>query len=282
MDGSAAVSSPPLVGKVDPGLFTKELETELLAGTISRGGPQPEGFADGHAAGFDAGGRAAPRGHGRRAHLEGAGRRGQPDGGLPPLPPGATIATSSLRRQRQLLWHRPDLRVCEVRGNVGTRLRKLARTRRLDGPGPRAGGPGTPRPRRAALRAGFLETADGVRFAAAALGPAVMLPAVGQGAIGLQARADDAETLRVLAAVNHAPTWAAVTAERALLSLLGGGCQLPLGVLTTTILEERGQLRLQAVLFGADGGARRRPRFGEGYGPLDDPAGGGATLRQVA
>ena len=118
------------------------------------------------------------------------------------------------------------------------------------------------------IRDGFLET-DGLRFAASVLGPAVMLPAVGQGAIGLQVRADDGETLATLAAVNHAPTWIAVTAERTLLSLLGGGCQLPLGVVTT-LLEARGQLRLQGVLFGADG--EDAPRFGEGYGPMDDPA----------
>ena len=191
-----------------------------------------------------------------------------PDGGLPLLPQGAMVATSSLRRQRQLQWHRPDLRVCEVRGNVGTRLRKL--DEHADWTGmilARAGlerlGYGEQ------LEKGFLET-DGLRFAAAVLGPAVMLPAVGQGAIGLQARADDAKTLRTLAAINHAPTWDAVTTERALLSLLGGGCQLPLGVVTTRI-EERGQMRLQAVLFGMDS-EDAPPRFGEGYGPLDDPA----------
>ncbi len=265
VDGSAAVSSPPLVGKVDPGLFTKELETELLTGTISVAVHSLKDLPT-----------VMPPGLVLAATLPRAdtadvliwkGPAGASDGGLPPLPPDATIATSSLRRQRQLLWHRPDLRVVEVRGNVGTRLRKLHG--HADWTGmilARAGlerlGHGD------AVRDGFLE-ADGVRFAATVLGPAVMLPAVGQGAIGLQVRADDKATRQMLAAVNHAPTWAAVTAERALLSLLGGGCQLPLGVVTT-LLPERGIMRLQAVLFGTE--AETTPHFGEGYGPLDDPA----------
>ena len=267
VDGSAAVSSPPLVGKVDPGLFTRELETELLAGTIHVAVHSLKDLPT-----------VMPPGLVLAATLPRADTadvliwKGEPAGGsvgeLPPLPGGAMVATSSLRRQRQLLWHRPDLRVCEVRGNVGTRLRKL--DEHGDWTGlilARAGlerlGFGTQ------IAAGFLET-DGLRFAATVLGPAVMLPAVGQGAIGLQVRADDGATLAALAAVNDAPTWVAVTAERALLSLLGGGCQLPLGVVTTP-LPERGKLRLQAVLFGMYGDDAP-PRFGEGYGPLDDPA----------
>ncbi len=86
----------------------------------------------------------------------------------------------------------------------------------------------------------------------------------------LAGRADDTETLRALAAINHAPTWAAVTAERALLSLLGGGCQLPLGV-NTIFYPERAQMRLQAVLFDTGGAAM--PAFGETVWPMDDPEG---------
>ncbi len=268
VDGSAAVSSPPLVGKVDPGLFTKELETELLAGTISVAVHSLKDLPT-----------VMPPGLVLAAVLPRADTadvlvwKGEPGdgsaGALPPLPPGAMVATSSLRRQRQLRWHRPDLRVCEVRGNVGTRLQKLRD--HDDWAGLILARAGLERLGYAEqLRAGFIETAEGLRFAAAALGPAVMLPAVGQGAIGLQLRADDAETLRALAAINDAPTWDAVTAERALLSLLGGGCQLPLGVVTTRI-ELRAKLRLQAVLFGMEGDDTP-PRFGEGYGPLDDPA----------
>ena len=267
VDGSAAVSSPPLLGKVDPGLFTKELEGELLAGTISVAVHSLKDLPTIMPPGLKLA-ATLPRADTADVLIwKGDAAPASEDGDLPPLPGGALIATSSLRRERQLRWHRPDLRVCEIRGNVGTRLRKL--DEHTDWTGlvlARAGlerlGFG------AQLSAGFLET-DALRFNASVLGPAVMLPAVGQGAIGLQVRADDAETLRMLATINHPPTWVAVTAERALLSLLGGGCQLPLGVVTT-LLEKRGQMRLQAVLFGTE--AEAAPRFGEGYGPLDDPA----------
>ena len=254
------------MGKVDPGLFTKELEAELLNGTISVAVHSLKDLPTIMPPGLVLA-ATLPRADTADVLIWKGDAAPASEGDLPPLPEGALIATSSLRRERQLLWRRPDLRVCEVRGNVGTRLRKL--DGHADWTGlilARAGlerlGFGEQ------IRAGFLET-DGLRFAAAALGPAVMLPAVGQGAIGLQARAGDQETLRVLAAINHSPTWVAVTAERALLSLLGGGCQLPLGVVTT-LLEARGQMRLQAVLFGMEAGVT--PRFGEGYGPLDDPA----------
>ena len=184
------------------------------------------------------------------------------------LPPGATLATSSLRRQRQLQFRRPDLRVSEIRGNVGTRLRKLGE--RLDWAGLVLARAGLERLGYAdALAAGVLETED-ARFALEILGPAHMMPAVGQGAIGLQCRTDDIETLRVLASVNHKPTWAAVTAERKLLSLLGGGCQMPLGV-NTVFYPERGQMRLQAVLFDVGGAAM--PVFGEAVWAMDDPEG---------
>ena len=188
-----------------------------------------------------------------------------------------TIATSSLRRQRQLQWQRPDVRVCEVRGNVGTRLRKLHEHADwaalvLARAGLERLGFGEQ------MRAGFLE-ADGQRFAVQILPPALMMPAVGQGAIGLQARADDAATLRALAAINHADTWAAVTAERTLLSLLGGGCQMPLGV-NTILYSESGQMRLQAVLF--DTGGEAMPKFGEAVWSIGDPAGlAGSVAKQL-
>ena len=267
VDGSAAVSSPPLVGRVDPGLFTRELETELLAGTIQVAVHSLKDLPTTMPPGLILA-ATLPRADTADVLIWKGAPGVLPDGGLPPLPHGATVATSSLRRQRQLQGRRPDVRVCEVRGNVGTRLRKL--DEHADWTGMILARAGLERLGYGAqLGEGFLE-ADGRRFAAAALGPAVMLPAVGQGAIGLQVRADDAETRAALQVVNHAPTWAAVTAERALLSLLGGGCQLPLGVVTTRI-EERGQMRLQAVLFGMDRDDAP-PRFGEGYGLLDDPA----------
>ena len=269
VDGSAAVSSPPLVGRVDPGLFTRELETELLAGTISVAVHSLKDLPTEMPAGLKLA-AVLPRAEtadvliwkeGNAAALD------APPSVLPPLPPGAWLATSSLRRQRQLLHARPDLQMCEVRGNVGTRLRKL-----YDHPE----WTGTVLALAGLERLGFrvdrthgaLETNDGLRFRAAILGPDAMLPAVGQGAIGLQARGDDVETLRALAAINHAPTWAAVTAERELLRLLGGGCQLPLGV-ATTIDEARAELRLRTVLFSME--PVEPPVFAEAAGPLDAP-----------
>ena len=262
VDGSAAVSSPPLVGRVDPGLFTKELEGELLAGTIDVAVHSLKDLPT-----------IMPDGLKLVAVLPRADTADvlvfkAPFTSLDMLPARVTIATSSLRRQRQLQWQRSDVQVCEVRGNVGTRLRKLH-----EHPGwaalvlARAGlerlGYGEQ------MRGGFLE-ADGQRFTVQVLPPALMMPAVGQGAIGLQARGDDDVTLRALTAINHAETWTAVTAERTLLSLLGGGCQMPLGV-HTTFYPARGQMRLQAVLFDLDGGVP--PKFGETVWSSDDPAG---------
>ena len=166
--------------------------------------------------------------------------RNEGAGILPMLPEGATVATSSLRRQRQVLWRRPDLRVEEVRGNVGTRLGKLRD--RADWAAMILARAGLDRLGHAeSLRAGYLETAEAGWFAAVNLD--LMLPAVGQGAIGLQTRAEDEE---VFDAINCAQTMTCVTAERELLRLLGGGCQMPLGVRTSLDGEK---LRLEAVLF---------------------------------
>ena len=268
VDGSAAVSSPPLVGKVDPGLFTRELEAELLAGTISVAVHSLKDLPTEMPAGLTLA-AVLPRAETADVLVwkEDAVHPDAPASALPPLPQGAWIATSSLRRERQLLHARPDLRVCEVRGNVGTRLRKLHE---------RPEWTGTVLALAGLERLGFrvdrdrgtLETDDGLRFRATILGPDAMLPAVGQGAIGLQARGDDAGTLRALAAVNHAPTWTAVTAERELLRLLGGGCQLPLGV-GTTVDAARGELRLRVVLFSME--PVEPPRFADAAGPLDRP-----------
>ena len=262
VDGSAAVSSPPLVGKVDPGLFTRELETELLAGTIHVAVHSLKDLPTIMPAGLKLA-AVLPR-----ANTEDVLIFKEPFSRLDALPHGATLATSSLRRQRQLQWRRPDLRVSEIRGNVGTRLRKL--TEHPDWAGLVLARAGLERLGHTdAMRTGLLETGD-ARFAVEILGPGQMMPAVGQGAIGLQCRADDTETLAALAAINDAQTWAAVTAERALLSLLGGGCQMPLGV-NTIFYPERGQMRLQAVLFDTGGAAM--PQFGESVWSLDDPDG---------
>jgi hydroxymethylbilane synthase len=133
------------------------------------------------------------------------------------IPQGATLATSSLRRRAQLLYHRPDLQVTDIRGNVDTRLAKLE-----------AHGEWT-----AILlaAAGLVRLGLGDRIGER-LAPEVMLPAPGQGALAVAARADDATArMAAKAAVHHAPTALAVTAERAFLRRLEGGCQVPVGAL---------------------------------------------------
>src|SRR5215831_17093059 len=131
------------------------------------------------------------------------------------LPPGAVVATSSLRRRAQVLHRRPDLRLVDIRGNVETRLRKLDE-QGLDA---------------LVLAQAGLERLGLAGQITEILDPAWMLPAVGQGALGLECRADDPETLNLLQELNHLPSQRAVLAERSFLRALGGGCQVPIGAL---------------------------------------------------
>ncbi len=137
--------------------------------------------------------------------------------GLNELASGAKIGTSSLRRTIQLMSYRPDLLACPIRGNVDTRLRKV-----------------------------FSGEFDGVIVAAAALlrlgweeriteylPLSDFLPAVGQGALAVEARLGDVDIARLVSPINHLPTWQCVTAERALLRALGGGCRAPVAALGT-------------------------------------------------
>ena len=129
------------------------------------------------------------------------------------LPEGARVGTSSLRRRAQLLALRPDLEVRELRGNVPTRVRKVD-----DGEVDAA----------ILAAAGLRRLGMGERAAALLDAPA-WLGAAGQGAIAIQARADDSLIVATLAALHHAPTAWTVEAERALLAALEGGCQVPIG-----------------------------------------------------
>ncbi|MCB8944331.1 MAG: hydroxymethylbilane synthase [Ardenticatenaceae bacterium] len=132
---------------------------------------------------------------------------------LATLPQGAVVGTSSLRRQAQLLAHRPDLQVRSIRGNVDTRIGKVM-----------AG------EYEAAVLAGAGVTRLGLDDCISEWLPLeMMLPAPGQGALAVQCRADDSATLELLAAIDEAVTRACVTAERAFLGGLGGGCSLPVG-----------------------------------------------------
>ena len=168
------------------------------------------------------------------------------------LPSGATVATSSTRRQAQLLAVRPDLRVVPVRGNVGTRLQKLASGTDLDGLVLAAAGL-----KRLGIQIGIdgQVTAEGERagagsvpegLRAAFLSVDEMVPCVGQGAIGIEGRINDERLKPVFEHLNDRATWHCVTAERAFLHALGGGCLSPVAAYAHL---EGGQLRLQAVSF---------------------------------
>jgi len=149
------------------------------------------------------------------------------------LPQGAVVGTASLRRRAQLLARRPDLEMATLRGNLDTRLAKLE-----------AGEVDATLLARAGLDRLGLEPAGGV-----VLEPEEMLPAVGQGAIGIECRAED--PLRMLLSfANHAPTSMCVTAERAMLEVLDGSCHTPIAGYARI---EHGRMRLRGLVVRPDG-----------------------------
>jgi len=174
------------------------------------------------------------------------------------LPPGAVLATSSLRRRAQALHRRPDLKPIDIRGNVETRLRKL-HDEGLDAT--------------ILAEAGLVRLGLGTAITEI-LDPSWMLPAVGQGALGLECRADDRETLGFMASLNHLPTRRAVLAERALLRALGGGCQVPMGVLCKV---DGDLLTLRGAVVRPDGTQRVEAEL---TGPADDPEGLGRRVAE--
>jgi hydroxymethylbilane synthase len=160
------------------------------------------------------------------------------------LPAGAVVATSSLRRRAQILHRRPDLKLVEIRGNVDTRLRKLI-DQNLDA---------------IVLAEAGLVRLGLDRHITEVLDASWMFPAVGQGALGIECRADDTDTKKILAAIDDPGTHGAVLAERAMLRSLGGGCHVPIGarsridagVLTVVgaVLAPDGSRRIEATLGG--------------------------------
>ena len=214
------------------GVFTKELEEALLDGRIDLAVHSlkdlptvlPEGLS------ITA---VCEREDARDALVlrEGAGESGE---GLRVLPCNARVGTSSMRRAAQLRHLRPDLEIVELRGNVDTRLRKLD-----------AGDYDAV----ILASAGLRRLGLGHRISAA-LEPAEMLPAVGQGALGIETRDPDEETNRFVAQLEHPPTRAACAAERALLRALGGGCQVPIAAHAVVAGDE---LRLDALVAEVSG-----------------------------
>lgn len=165
---------------------------------------------------------------------------------LAALPPGARVGSSSLRRACQLRHHRPDLKLMPLRGNVDTRLRKLERGE-YDAVVLAVAG---------LKRLGLAHTISSV------LEPETCLPAIAQGTIGIECRADNREILDLLTPLNHAPTWQRTLAERALNRGLSGSCQLP--VAGYAEFENDGRLRLRGCVGLPDGS---RLIAGEARGP---------------
>ncbi len=157
--------------------------------------------------------------------------------GIADLPAGAQIGTGSRRRRVQLLHQRSDLRFIEVRGNVDTRLRKLDEGL-CDA---------------LILAQAGLERLGLESRISARLGAPELLPAAGQGALGIECRSGDDVVRTLVNRLNHPPTWAAVAAERQVLAQLRAGCHAPVGTLTSTDAE---RLLLEAVVLSRDGTQR--------------------------
>lgn len=217
----------PLAKVGGKGLFVKEIEDALLRGDIDlavhsmKDVPTvlPEGLHIG---------LIPEREEARDAFVSGAYRT------LAELPAGAVLGTSSLRRKAQLLALRPDLIVRDLRGNVGTRLNKLDKGE-FDAIILAAAG----------LRR--LGLAERIRDL---LDPAQMLPAIAQGALGVELRLQDADLLARLAPLHHAETALRVAAERAFLLRLDGGCQVPIGAHASLA---DGALTLSGLIADVDG-----------------------------
>jgi len=227
---------PEIGGK---GLFTQELESELLNRTVHCAVHSLKDLPVENPAGLTVGCIPA-RAEVRDALISKNGYA------LATLPHGASVGTSSLRRAAQILSLRPDLHTVSLRGNVDTRLRKA-----LDGQYD------------AIILAGAGLTRLGLdKHVTEWLSLDAMLPAPGQGALAVQCRADDSTTLSLLAALEDESTRKAVTAERAFLSGLGGGCSVPVAAyasvedltitLTGLVITEDGKKAIQVSRTGAD------------------------------
>ena len=193
----------------------------------------------------------------------------KPHAELKDFPQGATIATSSTRRKQSLLAARPDLNIVEIRGNVATRMQKVADHPELDATILALAG---------ITRLNFKINADGTisgdavpqGMLASVISLEAILPCVGQGAIGIETRANDERIAKICARLNHAGTFHCVTAERAFLRGMGGGCQSPVGAHATISGDT---ISLKAISF-RDESVKR----GEGKRPIAEAAALGGQI----
>jgi hydroxymethylbilane synthase len=246
------LTDAPLSEAGGKGLFSKEIEAALETGEIDLGVHSSKDMAT-----------SLPNGLTLAAFLE---REDIRDAfvslkarSLEELPPGARLGSSSLRRASQMLRARPDLQIVPFRGNVDTRLRKLAE---------------------GVADATLLAVAGLNRLGrqndiTAYLDPERFPPAPAQGAIGLEIRSDDARTAGLIAPLDHAPTHTSVVAERALLGALDGSCRTAIGAVSRI---EGGTLTLKGEILSPDG---QVAVGGSLSGPASDPARIGHELGDI-
>jgi hydroxymethylbilane synthase len=233
------------------GVFTKEIQRALLAGSVDVAVHSLKDLPTLAAPGLilAAVPRRGPTGDVLVSHRHRS---------FDSLPSGAVVATSSLRRRAQILHRRPDLRTVDVRGNVETRLAKL-REQNLDA---------TILAQAGLQRLGLADVITEV------LDPTWMLPAVGQGALGLECREDDRDTAALLRQLDDPATHQAVLAERAMLRKLLGGCQVPIGAAAALADTD---LTLRGVVLSPDGSRRIADTL---TGPASEPETLGSRLAE--
>ena len=245
------VTNRPLSDFGNKGLFSKEIEDRLLSGAIDLGVHSAKDMAT-----------SLPEGLSMPAYLK---REDVRDAFISPkvesleaLPRGAVVGTSSLRRRAQLLRARPDLRLVEFRGNLGTRLNKLAENQ-ADA---------------TLLAAAGLNRLGQADVATSFLDPERFPPAPAQGAIGIEIRNGDSRVAELIAPLNDPDTHLAVRAERAMLRVIDGSCRTPIGVLTRRDGE---RLTIKGELLSPDG---TRCFDAEHSGPAEEAEALGTALGQ--
>ncbi len=234
------IQDVPLAKVGSKGLFTKEIEEALLDGTVDVAVHSLKDMPVDLPAGLHL--AAIPEREDVRDAL--VGRK------LDELPAGARVGTSSLRRAAQLRAARPDLSIENIRGNLDTRLRKLDEGQFES----------------IVLAAAGLRRLGWASRIAELISPETICPAVGQGALAIETREDASEGSRLAARLDHTESRQAVTAERAVLRAMGGGCQVPIGAYAHI---EAGQLHLQAIVISPGG---ERAIRGERKGAPEDAA----------
>jgi hydroxymethylbilane synthase len=220
----------PLAQIGDKALFTKELETAMLAGEIDMAVHSLKDLPTRLPEGLQLG-AVCEREDVRDVFLK---HPNSPFETIDELPKGAKIASGSLRRKSQLLHKRPDLEIHDIRGNLDTRFKKLYESDLAGMILAHAG----------ILRMGYEDRISEV------ISTEAILPAVSQGAIGIEIREGDENLLNILQTINHTETELATRAERAMLRKLEGGCQVPIGAYAKVVGNE---IQLEGVICSLDG-----------------------------